>query len=241
MLKIAICDDETVFQNKITTLIELYLQKKQIESEIDCFESGEQFLENASVNLDYSIVFLDVNMKEMNGIETAKIIRELSSDIYIIFVTAYISYALDGYKVDAVRYLLKTDSTFSKSMRECLDTIIEKMNYKEEWMEFEFQIGKMRVALDRIIYVESRLHKTVFSIVDDGIKEYYMYEKLDKIQEKLSDHGFYRVHQSFIVNLKYVKKVERYKATLSVGIHISISKKYFKDVEKQYIRLKGEI
>jgi DNA-binding LytR/AlgR family response regulator len=187
------------------------------------------------------MVFLDVNMKEMDGVETAQIIRMLSDNVYIIFITAYITYATAGYKVNAIRYLLKNDKNLEISLKECIDTIIDKMHYTEEWIEFEFQNGKRKLPIDRILYVESQLHKLMFFILENGIKEYYMYDKMDKIERILNNKGFYRIHQSFLVNMKYVKMIERYKAVLIEGSEISISKKYYKSAEREYLKMKGEI
>lgn len=241
MLKIAVCDDETVFQKKIKKFVIEYLNNRKIECEIDCFASGEELLKRTKHNLDYEIIFLDVNMQEIDGIETAKRIRILSEHVYIVFVTAFISYALTGYQVNAIRFLLKSDKDMEKSMKECLDTLIKKMNYKERWQEFEFKSGKQNMALDRILYIESRLHKVIFYILEDGIKEYYMYDKLDHIQNILTGKGFCRTHQSFVVNMKYAANVERYKVVLTEGTEINISKKYYKEVEKEFLKLKGDI
>lgn len=239
MLRIAICDDEQFFQIKIRKLISEYLRKKHIECEIVCFESGEQLLDSIESDLTYEIIFLDVNMKEINGIKTAERIRIISSKVSIVFVTAFITYAIEGYRVEAFRYLLKTDANFSVAMKECLDTIIARMNYVEPWQEFDFQSGKKELSLDRILYIESCLHKTIFYVLENGIKEYSMYEKLDSVQKKLPDAMFCRTHQSYIVNMRYARKVERYKVTLCEDTKVSISKKYYKEVDQKYIRQKG--
>lgn len=241
MLNIAICDDEPIYLKKIKNIIKKYLDVRHIECEISCFESGEQLIEQSKEKLEYDMVFLDVNMKEMDGVETAQIIRMLSDNVYIIFITAYITYATAGYKVNAIRYLLKNDKNLEISLKECIDTIIDKMHYTEEWIEFEFQNGKRKLPTDRILYVESQLHKLMFFILENGIKEYYMYDKMDKIERILNNKGFYRIHQSFLVNMKYVKMIERYKAVLIEGSEISISKKYYKSAEREYLKMKGEI
>lgn len=241
MLRIAICDDEKYFRKRMEQIVSEYMNIRNYDYAIKCFESGESFLESGSQSFEYDIVFLDVNMKEMDGIETARAIRKLSPDIYIIFVTAYITYALEGYKVSAIRYLLKEDDNLERSMQECFDTIIEKMNYKEIRCTFEFQNGKMNLLVDKILYVESRLHKVIFFVMDNGVVEYYMYDKLDAIEEMLGGFGFYRIHQSFLVNMKYVKNIERFKLILLNGMELSISKKYYKDIEMRYIKSKGDI
>lgn len=131
MLRIAVCDDEEYFRDLLKELCRRFIDEHGYDYEIDCFESGEALLEKSAERFDYSIVFLDVNMKEMDGIETASAIRKLFPDTYIVFVTAYITYALDGYKVDAVRFLLKEDGNLEKAVKECLDTILGRMDYEE--------------------------------------------------------------------------------------------------------------
>lgn len=241
MIKVAVCDNEEYFREQIKCIILKYMKKLQYHCTIECFDSGENLLKFILQKLDFNIVFLDVNMKKIDGIETAKAIRKLAPNIYIVFVTAHITYALEGYKVDAVRYLLKGDNNFEKAIKECLDAIIDKMNYKEVKFTFEFQGGKMKLAVDRILYIESRLHKVIFFVIEDRITEYYMYNKLDIVEKNLSQFGFYRIHQSFLVNIKYIKSIKRYKAFLVNGMELSISKKYYKDVETKYIKLREGI
>lgn len=241
MIRIAICDDEVLYLKKIERLIRADLKNRQVDFTIDCFESGKMFIEQFKKNLYYDIAFLDVNMEEIDGVETAKIIRTLSEKIYIVFITAYITYATDGYKVNAIRYLLKDKENLKNSIKECMDVIIQKMNYKEEKLEIEFQNRKVKLPLDRILYVESQLHKLIFYVLEDGIKEYYTYGKLDMIQKQLEHKGVCRIHQSYLVNMKYVKRIERYHAVLNEGTEISVSKRYYKDAEDAYISMRGEI
>lgn len=241
MLRIAVCDDEPIFQNKLSEMLRAQLGQYCIDCDISCFGSGGELVKAARERLDYDIAFLDISMEGMDGLETAKRLRMFSPGVHIVFVTAFITYALEGYKVDAVRYLLKDGENLGQSLKECLDTIIEKMGYKEQRVTFRFQSGSINLPTDRILYMESRLHRTVFFVLEKGVKEYYLYEKLDDVQEKLCGMGFCRIHQSFLVNMKHVREIKRYMITLSDGTEISVSKKYYKTVENEYIRLKGDI
>lgn len=241
MIKVAICDDELIFRERISEQIEKCFKEQNIECEIDCFSSGEEFLEKTKGNLDYLIVFLDITMKDLDGIETARRIRLLSANIFIVFVTAYISYALEGYEVNATRYLLKDDRTMKQSIRECIKSILTTTRYQEQKREFEFQSGKHCVALDKILYVESKLHKVYFYILEDGVKEYCMYDSLNHVQTVLNDEIFYRIHQSFLVNMKHVIDIKRYYAQMAEGTQISISKKYYKQAEVGFMKQKGVI
>lgn len=245
MFHIAICDDEEYFRLREKKLIERYMRNRGYSCQIDLYASGKELLSCANGNLPYDVIFLDISMEEMDGLETAEKIRKLSENIYIVFVTAYITYALDGYKVGAVRYLLKEEDNLENALRECLDTITVRMKEKKAVCEFAFQNGKKRIPADAILYIESRLHKVIFFIMEDGVKEYARYDRLDAVEQELQQYGvdrdFCRVHQSFLVNMRYAKGVERYKVLLENGMEISISKKYYKGVEKEYIRRQGEI
>lgn len=249
MLRIAICDDEEYFRLLEKELIEKYMEGQGYECIIDSYSSGEEMLSGGKEGesgkpeaLPYDIIILDVSMGEMDGIETARRIRQRNEKVNIVFVSAYITYALDGYKVNAVRYLLKEDSGLENALKECLDTIICRMDDTGTVYQINFLNGKKSVPADIILYVESRLHKVSFFVAEDGaVKEYCKYGKLDSVQEELGQYGFFRVHQSYLVNMKYVKDVERYVASLENGLKINVSKKYYKDVEREYIKRQGEI
>lgn len=94
--------------------------------EIDTFSSEKEFVELGIEMVKYKIVFLDINMDELDGIMTAKKIRENSKDMFIVFVTAFVNYTIEGYKVDAVRYILKDNKNLVASVYECMDAIHEK-------------------------------------------------------------------------------------------------------------------
>ena len=241
MFHIAICDDEEYFRIREKTLIEKYMADKESACQIDLYASGKEMLSAANTVLQYDVIFLDISMEEMDGLETAGKIREQSKDIYIVFVTAYITYALEGYKVGAVRYLLKEDGSLDGALKECLDTITDRMENGEAVYEFDCRDGKKNIPADSILYVESRLHKVIFYVLEDELKEYSRYDRLDNVEQKLRQYGFLRVHQSFLVNMKYAKNVERYKISMGHKTEISISKKYYKGVEMEYIRRQGEI
>ena len=239
MLSIVVCDDEPYFQNRIKELISAYLNDLGYEYAITSFDSGKELLQLGTDIAKYDIAFLDVQMSEINGIETAKFIREESEEIFIVFVTAFISYSLEGYKVGAIRYLLKDDKCLGDSLEECLSAIIAKMNHVR--YSFEFLSGVKEIMIDHILYMESSLHKVKFFVLEEEKKEYQMYGKLDEISEDMKAYGFVRIHQSFLVNMKYVTSVERYIARLMDGTEISISKKYYKEAKAAYTKTRGNV
>lgn len=239
MLKIAICDDESFFREEIKEVLIQYLNTHGILFEIDTFSSGAQFVELGIEMLKYNIIFLDINMDELDGLATARKIREISKDVFIVFITAFVNYTLEGYKVDAVRYILKNNDSMQEAICECMDAIQEKAQYAVTWKEFQFNEGKKRISLDHLLYIESRLHKLEFHIMEDEIKVYTMYETLNRMEDALKEHYFVRAHQSFLVNMKYIKNIKRYELLLSNGMRFDIPRARFKAVEEKFVIYRG--
>lgn len=191
MFKIAICDDERHFRELIHRILEEYMGQTGMVYQIDEFQSGEELLCQGIELVKYQVVFLDVNMTGLNGIETARKIRKISEDIYIAFITAFMTYTLEGYRVNAVRYILKNTVNMPQMIFECMDTIISKLNYVVKKKIFRFNEGMKNVSLERLLYIESRLHKLMFYIMEDELNMYTLYDTLNDIRERTGRKRFY--------------------------------------------------
>ena len=241
MFKIAICDDENYFTEELKQIISDCMLKKGLVFEIDTYSSGAKFISLGIGMLQYSIIFLDINMDEVDGIMTAKKIREVSKEAFIVFVTAFVNYTLEGYKVGAIRYLLKGGNNFNSAIDECINAIMEKLNYTVVTKKFNFNEGIREVALDRLLYVESRLHKLEFHVQEDKMKIYTIYDMLNNMEVVLQDNDFVRIHQSYLVNLKYLMSVDRYQAVLTDGTALIIPKARYTYVRDKFIAYRGEV
>ena len=241
MFRIAICDDESLFAEELKELISGYMMEKGLLFEIDIYNSGEALVELGIEVVKYTAVFLDINMDKIDGIKAAEKIREVSREVFIVFVTAYVNYSLEGYRLDAVRYLLKSSSNFSSTVNECVDALMDKLNYSVAKREFDFKEGTKEVSLERLLYIESNLHKLEFHVMEDDMKIYTMYETLNALEVKLSVNDFIRIHQSYLVNIKYIKNVVRYKVVLTNGVELIIPKARYTYVKEQFISYQGEI
>jgi DNA-binding LytR/AlgR family response regulator len=186
-------------------------------------------------------VFLDINMEKIDGIKAAEKIREVSREVFIVFVTAYVNYSLEGYRLDAVRYLLKSNANFQSTVNECMNAIMEKLNYSVAKREFDFKEGTKEVSLERLLYIESNLHKLEFHIMEDDMKIYTMYETLNALEDRLAANDFVRIHQSYLVNIKYIKNVVRYKVVLTNGVELVIPKARYTYVKEQFVSYQGEV
>ena len=215
MLKIAICDDEKYYRDRIENLLKAYLQEHNLNAELVLFQSGESFISQQENLVKYDIVFLDINMNEMDGIETAMRIRRFYSSTYIIFVK----------------------NTLEISVRESMDAVLEKMRHLQ--VGFDFLQGRQNIYIDNLLYVESKKHKAVFYYMDVSITHYEIYDKLDHIEEELSEYGFFRIHKSYLVNLKHIRKVNNYEAVLDTGESLPIPRRRFQAAKEAFAAYKG--
>ena len=241
MFRIAICDDESFFAEELKELISGYMMEKGLVFEIDTYSSGEALVKLGIEVVRYTAVFLDINMEKIDGIKAAEKIREVSREVFIVFVTAYVNYSLEGYRLDAVRYLLKSNANFQSTVNECMNAIMEKLNYSVAKREFDFKEGTKEVSLERLLYIESNLHKLEFHIMGDDMKIYTMYETLNALEDRLAANDFVRIHQSYLVNIKYIKNVVRYKVVLTNGVELVIPKARYTYVKEQFVSYQGEV
>lgn len=240
MLQIAICDDEQYYREKIQSLLEQYLDKQNIDYAIQCYHSGEQFLNQYENSVKYDIVFLDISMKDLNGLQTAAQIRTFHSTTFVVFVTAFIDYALEGYKVNAVRYIMK--DTLNTAIPECMNAILQKMQIAQ--VTFPFMDGEKTLYTDNILYIESKKHKSYFYYIQSnttqsGITIFQIYKKLDCIEETLSKHGFLRIHKSYLVNMKHICKISNDTAFLDTSEELPIPRLRYQKVKELFTAYKG--
>lgn len=242
MLKIAICDDEEHFLNFEKELLSDYLEARELSYQIVSFSSGAELVEAVDGLAHFDIIFLDIGMEGMNGLETAKEIRKLLRETYLVFVTVYISYALEGYGVNAIRYLLKDSGNFETAIKECMDTIIQEMNYTERMLTFKFREGKTLLNPEHIMYIESAVHKLHVRVLQDSVPvTFTMRGSLDELEAALQDVHFFRIHQSTLVNLRYVNRIGRHKAEMRNGVRLNIAKPKYTVVREAFLQYMGKI
>ena len=156
-MNIIICDDRIDDRKNLSDLLSDYGEKKNYEFTITEYDSGEQLCEEQSALEACQLLFLDINMQGMDGLKTAMRIKEKYPKLPVVLVTAYMNYALDGYKVKASRFLLKDN--LADTIEECMDDLIAEINKNRRILEFRFVEGTIKLYADDIIYIETELHK----------------------------------------------------------------------------------
>lgn len=243
MLYIAVCDEEEYYREVLKEAVSDHLWEKGIPCQVDVFCSEEEFSLLGIGVTKYTAVFLDVNADGTIGIAAARKIRNISREISIVFVTASLDQVLEGYKVGATRYLIKNRNHdfFRSTIDECVESIIEKINYSVVKKGFVFREGSREISPERLLYIESNLHKLLFHVMEEGLATYTMYETLGKIEKKLEGNKFIRLHQSYLVNLRYIRSISRYKAVLDNGTELAIPKARYMQVKNAFAAYKEEI
>ncbi len=234
MISIAVCDDEKEFTEKMEKMINLYFQNKNTDFIVSKYTSGKQLTEQ---NPNADIIFLDVEMQLKNGIKTAEEIRKQNRKSIIVFVSAYISYAMFGYEVDAYRYILKKDidRLFAKTM----DDIMKKFYSQEEKLNIVMNYMPYSVKLNDIVYIES--NKRVLEINTCNQNEKYThYGKISDFALMLENKGFLKIQRSYIVNMQYICDISNYYVTLNDGTKLKTTLRNYNKLIEKWMLWKGE-
>lgn len=236
MIYIGICDDEKCFREAIHEMIcKCVFQYDDIT--FSYFSSGAEVIEaieNKKFNCE--LLFLDINMPETNGLQTAAFIRENRIDVDIIFVTVSSEHVFDGYTYRAFTYLLKPLNVTRLS-----DELGRYMKLRENCSKCLYvNVGgkKVQIFLERVKYFAAEGRKIL--VIQKGEKELLsFYAKMGDLQETLQDDDFLRCHQSYLVNAKYIQSFSRTEINLSDEA-IPVSRRYVEDVRNYFQNKSGE-
>lgn len=227
--KIAICDDEQNQIEYITSIVASWSTHKGYSCEIRTFASAEAFLFEYEEDKVYDILLLDVEMKNMNGIELAKRIRKDNNRAEIIFITSHFEFVGEGYEVDALHYLIKPIS--EEKLTQVLTKAAEKLSVEPSSVIISCEGETVKLYETDILYVESFLHYIVIHTKD---KEYRIKENMSVFENKVSD-DFYRIHRSYLVSLKHITRISR--TSVNIGsIQLPLSRGKYDDINRAFIQ-----
>lgn len=214
-MRIAVCDDEEKFLFELKNILDSLCFEADLR--VDTFIDGIS-LETLFAKDPYDVVFLDIEMGKENGIDVARRIREMNEKTYIIFLTSHIEYAIEGYEVNALRYMTKPAEK---------DKVIEIMRYifkkqkESRTISIKYEGENVLLPVTDILYLES-MDKYVKIHME---KKYYIVRSnLNEFEERLKDDNFVRIHRCFVINPGKVVKFSKNGVTLSNNEEIPIAR-----------------
>ena len=220
MLSIAVCDDEVIECCGMAKRIKEMMEEMKIPCIVRRFQSGGELLRALE---SFDIVFLDIIMRNPDGMETAQLLHERASDKILVFVSSSREYVFEAYDVEAFQYLLKPvdDGKLKSVLRQA---VLKTESRSREFIVVNRERQTQKLFLDDIYYFEIRgrvvdIHGTA------GVLTYY--EQMGELEDRLRDKGFFRCHKSYLINLKYVDGYQRQEAILENGERITIAKRRY--------------
>lgn len=230
-MNIAICDDNSKHINTLENSLFEIGKAENIKVECDAYQSGEELTRvYQSSTAAYDVIFLDMEMDGLNGIDTANLIRERDEYVIIVFVTSHTEYMKDSFKCSPFRFLVKP--VHIDELKEVFSDILKKLSKKKKVLSFTENKALIRVYCEDIIYCESLDH-WVYIHTTHGTHK--ICKSLSDLYGSLDDTLLFRVHSSFIVNFHYVKAIRNNFIELyHSDKDIPISRSYKKSVLFEY-------
>lgn len=229
MLNIAVCDDEPTEIKYITALINEWGKLTQTEINIACFSGAEAFLFKYETDKNFNLVFLDIQMKAMDGIELAKKIRETDSDMQIVFITGFPDYISSGYDVSALHYLIKPVE--KEKLFEVISRANKNLKKVDDFLLLSIDGESIKIKLDDINYVEALSHKSRVGCKEN---EFVINLPISEIEKKLNKN-FIHCHRSYLANLKNISRITKTDIFFDNGKIIPVSRRMYNTVNTSFI------
>ncbi len=235
MIKIGILEDEKLYQEQFRQFLKMYQQANpDFQYTAEIFDTGERLL--FQPYRDFDLLFLDIQLPDMLGIDVARRIRAKDENVCIVFVTNLSQYAIDGYTVNAYDYILKPllYPAFEVKFKRILKVLSHK---QERILTLKTKQEVFRIDIGNLLYVESEGHHLYFHTVD---RCYEAWGTLSKYEQELSTAFFCRCNACYLVNLRYVDSV---KGTVVMvhGRELTVSQAKRKSFMAQLARYKGGV
>ncbi len=226
-MDIAVVDDEKAIREHICGLVE----ERQPESRIEAYATGGELLASGK---RFDIVFLDIQMEGMNGIEAARNLREKNAnlgveDTVLVFITGIKDYVFDAFDLYAFQYLLKPID--ERKFAEVLEKAVREAAKKKERRVLFIKSRNLTLDQSEILYIESRAKKVEIHTVRQTIE---IYAAMDELEGQLGDE-FYRCHRAYIVNMDCITEYDSESITLTNGDRVYLTKKKYGEFVKAYM------
>lgn len=238
VIRIGICDDEDFFCEELEKLVSVYGNDAEHDFIIHTYSKAEDVVTDIlEKNLGYHILFLDVEMDGMTGMEAAKKLRREGYKGVICFVSSQDRYAFEAFGVEAIGYVKKPAKY--QDVKRLIQKALIQIYYqrdeeeaKKRYLEITTQNEKTMLDLHQVLYVEKRRNQCVIHMEES---EVVCYETLKKLYERLDKSKFYFTHQGFIVNFDKIKEVKKDTVCFGAGREIPVSRRYQSELRERHM------
>ncbi len=229
MLKIAIVEDEDIHYETLKGHLLKFADESGSDFDISWDNSPLHFID--TYKCQYDILFLDIKMPGITGMQLAKQIREIDPHVVIIFITSLAQYAIEGYTVQAVDYILKPIifEEFKLKMTRLIKKHFQEMAGKA--IICTKNKAKYKISVKDIIYIDTNVHQVNIHTEDD---EYSRYCSMGDIEKELKDQGFLKINSCFLVNKKAISGINHDECVLKNGTSLKISRSHLKEIKDAF-------
>lgn len=234
-MKVAICDDERAFHKEIISILHKFQKARKIDIFMDHYENGKSLLQSGQ---EYDVIFMDYQMDEMDGIETARKLRETNSDSIIIFISAYPSAALDAFEVKTFRFIKKPIDV--NKLYKALDDYLKSVDY-DNLLLINTHDGNYKIKMSEIIYLEGDGKYTTIRTKDKSLR---VRLNLKQLETKLPSSKFIRCSKSFVAGFEHISNHDSLNIIFYNGEKANIGAHYlakFKTEFQNYIMRYNEV
>ena len=205
MYHIAIVEDEISFVQQLQTYLCRFSEENQMEFKVSVFQDGADILKD--YKREYDAIFLDIEMPQVNGMEAAEQIRDMDDDVIIMFITNMAQYAIQGYSVGALDFVMKPINyyTFALKLKRVLKRV-DKKDKEQEHIILHLPDGVKKLDIRHIYYVEVQ-NRTLYYYTSKGT--FSVKGTLQSVEKQLEKYSFAKCNHWYLVNLKHVKEVRK--------------------------------
>lgn len=243
MIRIAIVDDEKVFADDYCRELCKLFKKHEVKCEIDTYTDA-RFFQGMLREKKYELIFLDIDMPDITGIDLAKEIRKSDSETTIVFVSYHENFVFEAYRYTAYRFIRK--NLLQSDTEEMVETFCRNHNEKSYIMTFDLDCRKKADENLFLIWYFYAARHDIFYVKEnkESIHLNMHAYTLDFLEEELKDHGYIRVHRSYLVNCEYIYELKSDCVILKDGQSLAMSRGRIEAVKQVYqkrLRRKGKL
>jgi DNA-binding LytR/AlgR family response regulator len=233
MYQAAIVEDEEIFLNRSKELLANTFKERKADVAFDFFMSGEEFLPMMEQHFHYDIIFLDIEMPGMDGIEVCRKIREISPDALVVFISNKESLVFQTFEVQPFRFIRKSE--LDEMVFSLVDSILAELQRRQQKIiKIEEASGGDVYSFDvrKILYIEAQ-RKDCAIVTEDGLTT--LRSKLMTLEDMLAGQDFIKIHRSFLVNLSCITKIQKDSVLLKNGHELPLSRNMRDQVKQAFL------